>query len=197
MTSMLRKERRRSQIQEETLAAARKLLKTEGPDALTIRRLAEALDYSPASLYEYFASKEHIVAALRQQVRLELLHQLHKIDANSFSPKDYLKDICREMLTYRLNAEHNSILSLKLPPESYKTLPDDVIQIRQLFDCALQRLKLKGLEKENQRLQAIFMLRALVEGIAGITLRGELPEQAVSAQHMGDEMLNILIKGWE
>ncbi|MDP1835409.1 MAG: helix-turn-helix domain-containing protein [Chlamydiales bacterium] len=197
MTSTLRKERRHSQIQSETLAAARKLLKTEGPEALTIRRLADALDYSPASLYEYFASKEHIVVALRQQIRLELLSQLHKIDSESLTAEDYLKALCKEMLTYRLDDEHNTILSLKLPPESYKTLPDDVIQIRTLFDKALQGLKLKGLKEEKQRHKAIFMLRALVEGIAGITLRGELPKQAISAQYMGDEMLNILIKGWK
>lgn len=197
MTSALRKERRRSQIQSETLAAARKLLKTEGPEALTIRRLAEALDYSPASLYEYFASKEQITLALRQQIRQELLRRLQKLNSDTFTPPDYLKAICNEMLTFRLNTEHNIILTLPLPQESYQTLPDDVIQIRNFFDNALQRLKLKGLNEEKQRLKAIFMLRAMLEGIASITLRGELPKQATTAQHMGDEMLNILIKGWE
>ena len=50
--------------QREILAAARTLLTTEGVEALTVGRIAKALDIKPPSLYKHFAGKREIEAAL-------------------------------------------------------------------------------------------------------------------------------------
>jgi AcrR family transcriptional regulator len=39
------------------------IIREEGPDALSMRNLAERIDYSAAGIYEYFSSKEEIIAA--------------------------------------------------------------------------------------------------------------------------------------
>lgn len=48
----------------EILSAARKLLEREGPDALSMRNLAERLGIKAPSLYKHFPSKEALEAAL-------------------------------------------------------------------------------------------------------------------------------------
>lgn len=69
-------ERRYSKKQQEILNAAHALLKEQGVDGLTMRALAEKMDYSPAALYKYFPSKEAILQGLRQQGWM-LLRTMH------------------------------------------------------------------------------------------------------------------------
>lgn len=49
------------------LDAARKIVVEEGHAALSIRRLAELVDYSPAVIYRYFSGREEIMDILRQE----------------------------------------------------------------------------------------------------------------------------------
>lgn len=62
--SSARRERSRREMRAAILDAAGDIVAVEGVDGLTIRAVAQALSYSPAALYEYFDSKEAILAAL-------------------------------------------------------------------------------------------------------------------------------------
>lgn len=59
-----RRERLRREMRETILAAARQLVDERGASGLTMRAVAEAIGYSAASLYEYFGSKQELLAAL-------------------------------------------------------------------------------------------------------------------------------------
>ena len=59
-----RRGRRRLALRETILAAARSIVRTEGLASLTMRRIADEIDYAPASLYTHFASREALLAAL-------------------------------------------------------------------------------------------------------------------------------------
>ena len=59
--------RRHSKTRHDILAAAHALLKEKGIDGLTMRELADRMDYSPAALYKYFHDKEAILEGLRQE----------------------------------------------------------------------------------------------------------------------------------
>jgi AcrR family transcriptional regulator len=60
-------ERRRSKTRIEILAAAHAILKAKGIEELTMRSLAERMDYTPAALYKYFRDKEDILEGLREE----------------------------------------------------------------------------------------------------------------------------------
>ncbi len=60
-------ERRYAKTRRQILAAAHKLIKKKGIEGLTVRALAEAMDYTPAALYRYFQNKEEILEGLRQE----------------------------------------------------------------------------------------------------------------------------------
>jgi len=61
------RERRALRTREAILEAARHIITKEGVGALSIRAIADAIDYSPAGLYEYFGSKEEIIMAVVMQ----------------------------------------------------------------------------------------------------------------------------------
>ncbi len=60
------KTRRFEKTRQGIISAAREIIRTEGVDALSMRSLAEKVDYSPSALYKYFNNKEEIIEALRQ-----------------------------------------------------------------------------------------------------------------------------------
>jgi AcrR family transcriptional regulator len=55
-----RKERQRAELREQILAAARRIVFDEGFEALTMRKIADAIEYSPATLYLHFENREAI-----------------------------------------------------------------------------------------------------------------------------------------
>jgi AcrR family transcriptional regulator len=58
--------------------AARQILEDEGLDALTMRRLAAAVDVRAPSLYKHFSSKRAVEVALIEEGLLESGHIMHR-----------------------------------------------------------------------------------------------------------------------
>ncbi|WP_324159673.1 TetR/AcrR family transcriptional regulator [Paraburkholderia sp.] len=64
---------------ERILDAARCIVMREGLAALSMRKIADAIGYSPASLYLYFAGRDDIAEALGREGRAQLLAQLEPL----------------------------------------------------------------------------------------------------------------------
>jgi AcrR family transcriptional regulator len=62
-----RRERDRSEMREAILAAATKLFVEESFEKTTMRRIAQAIEYTPGALYSYFKDKDEILFALHQR----------------------------------------------------------------------------------------------------------------------------------
>ena len=62
-----RQERDRHAVQRSILDAARELFVAEGYRNVSIRKIAERIEYSPAALYSYFPSKDDIFYALADE----------------------------------------------------------------------------------------------------------------------------------
>jgi len=59
-----RRKREREALQSAIIGAAREILSAEGPEALTMRRVAEKIEYSATTIYLHFTDKEALIAAL-------------------------------------------------------------------------------------------------------------------------------------
>src|SRR3954464_3243664 len=68
-----RHERDREAVRRAILDAARELFVSEGYRNVSIRKIAEKIEYSPAALYVYFPSKDDIFYALAEE-GFRLLH---------------------------------------------------------------------------------------------------------------------------
>ena len=62
-----RQERDREAVRRAILDAARDLFVAEGFQHVSIRKIAERIEYSPAAIYSYFASKDDIFFALAEE----------------------------------------------------------------------------------------------------------------------------------
>src|SRR5512135_3451537 len=59
-----RRERERQEIRRRILSTAREIAAEEGWQAVTTRKVAERIEYSQSTIYEYFENKEAILLAL-------------------------------------------------------------------------------------------------------------------------------------
>lgn len=106
-----RHERERESVRHAILDAARDLFVREGYQHVSIRKIAERIEYSPAAIYSYFASKDDIFFALAED-GFQLLHGM----AQDTMPPDGAPaiDTLRAMLMsmFRFSQRHPEHYSL-------------------------------------------------------------------------------------
>ena len=73
--------RRRQKVRDSILEAAERVFAKEGESGLSIRRLAEEIDYSPSAIYKYFGSKEELLEELKLSFFERLLGQVDRVAA--------------------------------------------------------------------------------------------------------------------
>jgi AcrR family transcriptional regulator len=88
-----RRERERQATQWAILQAALEIASEDNWEAVTIRRLAERIEYSPSAIYKYFEGKEAILLALLRQGFQQQLAALEHISALEQSPSAHLLQI--------------------------------------------------------------------------------------------------------
>ena len=67
MSTQKRRERNKEKMRERILDAAKQLFVKEGFDNVSLRRIASAIEYSPAAIYRYFKNKREILSVLRNE----------------------------------------------------------------------------------------------------------------------------------
>jgi AcrR family transcriptional regulator len=109
MGSSERKERQKVELQQQILKAAREIVIRDGFAALTMRKIADAIEYAPGTIYLYFENRDEIAKQLCLQGYQELLDCL-KPTAAIADPRDRLIAIAASYIhfgftntaTYRL-----------------------------------------------------------------------------------------------
>jgi AcrR family transcriptional regulator len=138
MASKLR-ERYRSELRAETLSAARDLIKEEGYEGLTLRKLAQRIQCSPMALYTYFADKQALLTALA----LEGFEKLAKRQEGT-SRREPLKALRKIMLDHIAFAEENpteyrilflSVRPLAVVKKTRQEIQENNPAFRLLFKC--------------------------------------------------------------
>jgi AcrR family transcriptional regulator len=95
-----RKGRDRAEREHRIVAAARAIAEREGWDAVTIRRLADEIEYSQPVLYSHFANKDAIVAAVAVEGFKEITKALRDAASESSGRRNALKNVAMAYLAF-------------------------------------------------------------------------------------------------
>ena len=98
MSTIDRRIRRKQILRQKILDASREILLAQGLAALTMRRVAEAIDYSPAAIYLHFQSREQIAQELCFAGLKQLYERLKNITVQD--PATRLSGYARAYLEY-------------------------------------------------------------------------------------------------
>ena len=94
-----RKNRQKQALRERILDAARRIVMREGFAALSMRKIADAIEYSPATLYLHFASRDEIAQALCAEGYAQLLQTFVPL-AGIADPAERLKALGRAYVAF-------------------------------------------------------------------------------------------------
>jgi AcrR family transcriptional regulator len=97
-----RKGRQRAEREYRIVAAARVIAEREGWDAVTIRRLAEEIEYSQPVLYSHFENRDAIVAAVALEGFQEITVALREAAHGSTGQRNALKNVAMAYLAFAL-----------------------------------------------------------------------------------------------
>jgi len=81
VATQTRREREKAQLRAKILDAARELFCAHGYDAVSMRKIAEAIEYSPTAIYGHFQDKEALFRELCAEDYGALAKAFHKIEA--------------------------------------------------------------------------------------------------------------------
>jgi AcrR family transcriptional regulator len=112
-----RQEREREATTRAILDAARELFVAEGYRNVSIRKIAEKIEYSPAAIYSYFPSKDDIFLALAEE-GFRLLFESSEACASrthdSLSPIDCIRSAFLNIYTFsKTHPEYHALMFLE------------------------------------------------------------------------------------
>ena len=118
-----RQERERLRVRQAILTAARDLFVTEGYRNVSMRKIAERIEYSPAAIYGYFPSKDDIFFALAEEGFRLLVDAVH---ADLQRIADPLVRLRRGLWTfYEFSKAHPEYFELMFVDRSVPSLSQD------------------------------------------------------------------------
>ena len=116
-----RRERERTEVREKILDAALEVFASEGDDGVTMRALADAIEYSPPVIYSHFRDKDAIIRELCYRAMRSLAHSFAAIGAIE-DPVERLRRIGKSYVDFALeNPSHFRFMFLTphpLPPDA-------------------------------------------------------------------------------
>jgi AcrR family transcriptional regulator len=168
-----RQEREREAVARAILDAARELFVAEGYGNVSIRKIAEKIEYSPAAIYGYFASKDDIFLALAEEgFRMLFAH------AGDAPVSDPIEDIRSGFLRlYDFSRVHPEYFSLMFLDRSVPRISQDwerfgfVREMKKGIHARIQAAIDAGAFPRGTNPEAVFrILMATVHGVAALTL---------------------------
>lgn len=158
-----RREREREALRTKILDAARDLFAREGYEAVTMRRIADAIEYSPTAIYLHFADKEALIRELCETDFLALAKAFQRI-AKEPDPFERLRKIGHAYVDFALDHPNHYRLMFMTPPP-------------------VRSVEAREIERGNPQQDAYAFLKATVtEAVAAGRLRPELEDVELLSQ---------------
>lgn len=121
-----RREREKANLRREILDAARDLFVTQGYEHVSMRKIAERIEYSPTTIYLYFADKAEILTEICEETFAKLARRLEAIRRKNDGPIERLKESCRAYILFGLR-HPNHYRVVFIDPTNGKPGGDDYI----------------------------------------------------------------------
>jgi len=102
MSIIDRKKQEREVLKNKILDAASNIITSEGFEKLSIRKIADAIEYSPAIIYNYFKDKAEIVSYIISDNSSKIIHILKKIQFDEQNPDKTLREGLNEYIKFVL-----------------------------------------------------------------------------------------------
>lgn len=194
-----RRERQKETLRQEILDAARELFVTEGFESVSMRKIAEKIEYSPTTIYLYFKDKTDLLKQLCEETFAQLIETHLSIIAEDGDPVEGLRKGLRAYVDFGIEHPNHYKVTfvLPLPPHHDDDPPDAFPLGDQAFDVLRRavrscvdsgRFRDVDVETTSQALWAVS------HGVTSLLVcHNDFPW--VDREHLIDQTLDVAIRG--
>jgi len=138
MSSKQRRAREKEGLREEILDAARTLFVKDGYESVSIRKIADKIEYAPGTIYLYFRDKSEILDRICEETFAKLIVRMQAIEHDTAAPLDKLRRGLRTYIQFGLDNPNHYILTFIQAKVNHQA--DSVFQTAGLkaFSCLRQ-----------------------------------------------------------
>lgn len=119
MTIQDRKTREKQALRSEILDAARELFVAEGYENVSMRKIAERIEYSPTTIYLYFKDKSELLQEICETSFAKLADEIRKSQESGGTPLEILRRGMMAYVDFGLNNPHHYDVVFISPKQKY------------------------------------------------------------------------------
>jgi AcrR family transcriptional regulator len=193
-----RRERQRQEIRQSILSAAREIAAEDGWQAVTTRKIADRIEYSQPTIYEYFENKEAILLGLLRSGYEQLLQVMQQAAREVADPERRVLALTEAYWDFAFHS-----------PELYQVMhglrgvpfgqPDTPIEARQTFAVMRESLEswaaatAADLDEPNAYVDAIW---GLVHGLISLAMDERIAKGPARARRIMLQTMRDLLFTW-
>ena len=117
-----RRAREKEQLRRQILSAARELFVNEGYENVSMRKIADKIEYSPTTIYLYFKDKADLLDSACQATLLDLLNTLELLNRDKSDPVETLRKSGKAYVEFGLKYPQDYKLTFVVRPQFQKGL---------------------------------------------------------------------------
>ena len=117
-----RRTREKEQLRRQVIAAARELFVNEGYENVSMRKIADKIEYSPTTIYLYFKDKADLLDSVCKETLLDLLNTLELLNRDKSDPVETLKKSGKAYVEFGLKYPQDYRLTFVIRPQFQKGL---------------------------------------------------------------------------
>jgi AcrR family transcriptional regulator len=169
-----RRARHKSELRAKILAAARELFAAEGVEKVSMRRIAERVEYTPKTLYLYFRNKGEILYHLCEESFRMLDVNTRPLEDSTRNPVELVRECLRTYVEYGLAHPHDYRIAFLSDSREYPYhAPDDLPpdSMMRTMHGRFQRLLARGVKSGVfRRLDVEMATHAVWAGVHGLII---------------------------
>lgn len=190
-----RKLREKEKLKLRIIENAHEILRNEGLDGLTMRTLAQKIEYSQSKLYEFFNSKQQLCAVLYEELCAKLLTALQAVPGN-MDAEAYLRSLITETVAFHSAHPYADTLFTRacFGPDKV-CAPQAFVAVESLFLNGLRRINSPYLQTDAELERALEVIRCILIGVSTLMNTNNSTVGSARALAITDTIINILIRG--
>ena len=117
-----RRAREKEQLRRRILSAARELFVTEGYESISMRKIADMIEYSPTTIYLYYEDKADLLDSVCKETLLNLLNALDLLRKDKSDPVEALRKSGKAYVEFGLKYPQDYKLTFVVRPQFQRGL---------------------------------------------------------------------------
>ena len=191
----------RQEMRQSILSAAREIAAEEGWQAVTTRKVAERIEYSQPTIYEYFENKEAMLLALLRSGYQQLVTVMQEAFASTDDPEARLLAMTEAYWDFAFRSPELFQVMHGLAGISFGRYghPDTPVEVKQSFGLAREPMEqwaqARGVERADIT-DLVEARRSLLHGFITLALARRIAGGPDRAKHILQETMKDLLFAW-